>query len=243
MTPRSAVDTPPRAIPPGGAKDRLLAAARGLVERGGSAEFTVGTICELAGLSRATFYAHFATRDDVVHAMFLEEAAKVIGGSTGLAEDHPEFGELCVEAIVTGLDTIRTNEILRVLFSGERASTTSRMASTSQAFLTMAYDFWEPLVRAAQARGEVRASLDPDAVVRWLLRIFLSYLEEDQSSATPPDMIRQEVSTFLLPAFLTRAPDGAGCSHPDANHALGEVVAQTELLRTRLDNIRQQLRP
>lgn len=223
------------------AKERLLAAARTLVERDGVDDLTVGPICELTGLSRATFYVHFSTRDDLIQTLFLEEAAKVISGSSDLASEHPAFGELCVEAIVTGLETIRSNAVLRALFSSERASATSRLASTSQAFLALAYDFWEPLVRDAQRRGEVRAGLEPSAVVRWLLRIFLSYLEEDPGS-TAPDVMREELRMFLLPAFVHRQPREAGAIDPETDRVLDQLTEQSDQLRAALDALRQQLR-
>jgi AcrR family transcriptional regulator len=242
MAPRVAADVRPGSVRAGGARERLVTAARALVEAEGLTGLTVGSICEQAGLSRATFYVHFATRDDVLLTLFLEEAAVVIGGSGAIVTEHADFGELCVEALVSGLDTIRASPVLRVLFSDEQASVATRMASTSQAFLAMAYDFWEPVVIAAQERGEVRAGLDASAVVRWFLRVFLSYLEEDPAAQTPADEMRQEVRTFLLPAFLTRPAAGNGAADPEADHLLDQLAAHADLLRVGVDALRAQIR-
>ena len=240
MSPRAAAEEQIVDARPG-SRSRLLDAGRALVESDGVAALTVGSICDRAQLSRATFYVHFSNRDAVLLTLFLEEAAAVIGASSALATEYPQFGELCVEAFVQGVDRIRANSMLRILFADEGASVTARLASTSQAFLAMAHEFWEPLVVAAQARGEVRAGLEADAVVGWLIRVFMSYLEEPEASSTPSDVRRREIQTFLLPAFLARQETNAGTGDLEAEHLLDQLAVQNDLIRSKLDALREHL--
>ena len=223
----------------GRARERLVAAARAQLEQTGFQGLTVGAICAEADLSRATFYLHFATRDDVLLAVFLEEALAVITDAADVAARYDHFGELLVETLLHGMATIRENRWLRVLFSDESASVTARLASNSDAFAEMASAFWAPLVKEAQARGEVRAGLDPDAVLRWLLRVFLTYLEPSEGER-PFDEIRAELETFLLPAFLAPGSgERPGGPRPETDQLLRTVEQNTDMLNDAVADLRR----
>jgi len=225
----------------GTARARLVAATRELIEADGISGLTVGAICDRAGLSRATFYVHFASRDEALLSVFLEEAEAVIDRSRAVAARYDEFGEMCVETMLHGMQLIRSNAALRRLFAAERASWTAQLASSSAAFLAMAHEFWEPLVADAQARGEVRPELELDAVLRWQLRILLTYLEEDPDATQSPEETREELRTFLLPALLARAPvKGRGARGPKAEQLL-RLEDQAGQLHASIVDLRRQV--
>ena len=221
------------------ARERLVLAARSQIKKRGVGDLTVAKVCEAAGLSRATFYLHFASRDEVLLAVFLEEAAAVLADAAEVAAAHDNFGDLCVETVLHGLGTIRTNPWLGMMFADERASVTARLATTSEAFLEMALAFWAPLVDEAMARGEVRPGLDVAAAVRWLLRVFLSYLENDDIAVQGVDAVRRELRSFLLPSFLVPAGVSPGAPAPETDNLVGQVERTAEELRVAVTELRR----
>src|SRR2546421_11598128 len=91
--PRAAPSAAPPAKRTGRARQRLIDATRRQLERTGFDGLTVANICADAKLSRATFYLHFPTRDDVLLAVFLEEAVAVITDAAAVAARYDRFGE------------------------------------------------------------------------------------------------------------------------------------------------------
>ncbi len=61
----------------------LVGAAKGLASARGSADFTVSEVAERAGVSLRTFYRQFSTKEDLLVALFEEEARR---GADLLAE-------------------------------------------------------------------------------------------------------------------------------------------------------------
>ncbi|NAZ77487.1 TetR family transcriptional regulator [Kineococcus sp. T13] len=57
---------------------RLLAAARDVLAEQGLARSSVEGVCERAGFTRGAFYSNFATMDDVVAALFAQQAEALI---------------------------------------------------------------------------------------------------------------------------------------------------------------------
>ncbi|MCI2239585.1 TetR/AcrR family transcriptional regulator [Paenibacillus sp. TRM 82003] len=95
----------PRQAPPEGprttrrreqTRTRLLAAALDLLAEQGLARTSVEGVCERAGFTRGAFYSNFASTDEVVAALFAQQAARVLehvrshlpgtGGTTGLPD-------------------------------------------------------------------------------------------------------------------------------------------------------------
>lgn len=51
---------------------RLLAAARELILAGGESRISASSVAKAAGVAGATFYEHFANRDDLLHALSVQ---------------------------------------------------------------------------------------------------------------------------------------------------------------------------
>jgi AcrR family transcriptional regulator len=67
--------SPPERLAADARRDALLDIARTLVEEGGPAEVTMGTVADRAEVTRALVYKHFANRDDILGALYRREAA------------------------------------------------------------------------------------------------------------------------------------------------------------------------
>jgi AcrR family transcriptional regulator len=73
-------------------RDRLLQAAAEVFARSGYAEASAEAISREAGMSKATFYEHFANKEEAILALFDEAAALALGRmaeSAAAAADEP----------------------------------------------------------------------------------------------------------------------------------------------------------
>ena len=74
-------------------RTRLLEAAAEVFARSGYAEASAEAISREAGMSKATFYEHFANKEEAILALFDEAAEVVLGrmaGAAGAATEDPE---------------------------------------------------------------------------------------------------------------------------------------------------------
>lgn len=229
-----------RAVPDGAStRERLVAAARELIVRDGLSKLTVGNICDAANVSRATFYLHFANRNDVVGALVVEEAAVLRSSLEKKAKRYNNFAELCVEMMLESLHAVERNHIVYGLLNDDRASRAARLATTSAAFDEVAMDLWEPLLRDAQQRGEARAGLGATEVVHWFRRIFLSYLEAAEGHRPTDDAIRRELETFLLPAMLSDETSRAYATDHALKSLVGTIASHSADLAGAVDELRR----
>jgi AcrR family transcriptional regulator len=73
--PRSATGAPPpERLDAGARREALLDVAQTLVEEGGSALVSMGTVAERAEVTRALVYKHFANKEDILAALYRREA-------------------------------------------------------------------------------------------------------------------------------------------------------------------------
>ena len=102
---------------PGSPKARrrrdILQAARDLIAERGGPSFTVAELAERAGVSRRTVFNHFASVDDVISEIALEEIAGLLdkidfgfGDTTGIDDAAIVFGQLAAAFSVVDLPTV-----------------------------------------------------------------------------------------------------------------------------------------
>jgi AcrR family transcriptional regulator len=228
-------------VAPDGAstRERLVAAARELILRDGLSKLTVGNICDAANVSRATFYLHFANRNDVVSALVVEEAAELRSFLEKKARRYTSFAELCVEMMLESLHAVEGNQVVYSLLNDDRGSRAARLATTSAAFDEVAMGLWEPLLRDAQRSGEARAGLEPTEVVHWFRRIFLSYLEAAEGHRPTDDAMRRELETFLLPAMLSEETSRAYATDHPLKSLVDTIASRSADLAGAVDELRR----
>jgi AcrR family transcriptional regulator len=137
---------------------------------------TVAEIAGLAGVTKATFYLHFARKEDILHEMARE---------TALAFDEDAEVLLRKQLPTTQLlDRLHSSLATRIQ-STERAAVVRSMAETRrQALLvhlpsTHSFDrTYAHVLRYAQTRGDLPAAMDVDEVSRVLQAIVMDTMEE-----------------------------------------------------------------
>lgn len=164
---------------------RLVDAARVLANERGTAEFTVAEVAVRAGVGLRSFYRHFGSRDELLLALFEEEArhgaellrSALVGVPEPLERLHRYVVGLC-DLLVTGsgYSSLLVREYLRV---GEQRPQELRGA------LAPFVGFLEAELGAAADAGAIRPVDHHDAVV--LFTTILAHVHARVLLSTPQE--------------------------------------------------------
>lgn len=99
-----------RAAPSGNARDRLVEAAFAQFAAHGFESTTVDDIAEQAGVSRRTFFRHFATKEDVVFPDH-DAIRAVVAADLERRRDEPPLSAVCAAVSLVLADYVRNGEV------------------------------------------------------------------------------------------------------------------------------------
>jgi AcrR family transcriptional regulator len=151
---------------------KIIAAARSCIAAQGFHAATTARISAAAGVSEASLFQYFATKDALIAAI-AEDSLKRDLVLVGMLTDHPDFFD-GLEAVMNGflsdeaaLDNLRVSA---EIFT-EALRNRVLQASIARGENEIASELRE-IVRLAQQRGQVRRDRDPAAVASLILCIF-----------------------------------------------------------------------
>ena len=109
---------------------RLFAAAAAVFARVGYADATAEAIAREAGMSKATFYEHFANKEECILALFDEAAAQVTRAMAAAGQDHTHasYDEHVAAGVQAFLDTLAAHRsaaqtlLVEIIGAGPRAA-------------------------------------------------------------------------------------------------------------------------
>jgi AcrR family transcriptional regulator len=156
-------------------EERIVEAALRCASRVGLRRFSMADVASAAGLSRGTVYNHFGDRRRLLDAVLAGLADQFVAASRADVVRRRTLAGQVGEAAVfihrhTGdrryaiADPGAEDHLLAVLLS-------MRAEPLLEAWVA----FWEPLLDAAEARGEVRAGLDRRQAGEWIVRSLVTF--------------------------------------------------------------------
>ena len=173
---------------------RLLAAASEVIETSGEASLRVQEIVEIAGVQAPVLYRHFGNREGLVQsahlARFIRELAdegemfSILAGQADSKEEFRAHFDTLVHAAAHPSRRERRRTRLEVLGSAMSRPELSELISRVQA---STYSKVVDTSASAQARGWVRADVEPVSFVSWAssAMLGLSAVEHYGASANP----------------------------------------------------------
>jgi AcrR family transcriptional regulator len=136
-------------------KHRLFEAAAAVFSRSGYAEASAEAISRQAGMSKATFYEHFANKEECLIALFEHASSKLLdallAASRGADRDYEERHRAGLRAI---LEAVESNPTMAQAILVETVGAGPRVAELRDAALNdIAQVMYELTVRAAELTG------------------------------------------------------------------------------------------
>ncbi len=183
---------------------RLVESARDLVWDAGGPTFTVNQVVAAAGTSLKSFYLCFAGKDELLVALFEDDARRGADALTSMVDVEGEPLER-LRVVVVGLFRFLTVEG-RLPYAAALVREHLRLAESHpdqlRGVLHPFVGVFEDAVAAAQATGAVRAG-DPRRDARTLFHLVLSHLHAliCHQIEEPPTEVAEELWAFCSAAL------------------------------------------
>jgi AcrR family transcriptional regulator len=156
----------PKPNDPDATRQAIVVSAHGMMARFGSKRMTIEDVARAAGLSRPTIYAYFEDKQALIDAVLMWNGHLIREELQRRFEQAPTFADKVTVAAKFGA------EERSALRYGEQQPDDLALLLTTQGepWIRRATSFWEPIVREAQAAGEIRPDLPPRATANWVAR-------------------------------------------------------------------------
>jgi AcrR family transcriptional regulator len=153
------------------ARQQILAAAERVIQRYDVSKTTMDDIGKEAGVSRPTVYRYFGDRDALLRALIERRSRMLFERARTFILSHDTFAEQIVEGLVYLVDHGRKDPIVRLLVSPEHMELAMPLVGGSNLATELTAEMWEPILRRAIERGEIRKTLNdnvkPSRGPRW----------------------------------------------------------------------------
>ena len=191
-------------------REAVLDAAQSCLQRFGLAKTTVEDVAQAAGLSRATVYRQFGSRDALLLAVAARDAERVASQAELYLQGFEDVGSWIVEGILFCLRELPKRPLLSQFLTPQELGTASRMLLTSERMLAIGSEILRPMFEPARREGLLHRDLELDALMEWVLRILMSYLAVPGPPGRSEAELRQLLHSMLLPAVLVNGGRAIG---------------------------------
>ncbi|WP_278262650.1 TetR/AcrR family transcriptional regulator [Nocardia sp. AG03] len=158
---------------PGSDGEKLLDSALSAFLDFGIKRTSMGEIARRAGISPATLYRRFESKNDLVEAVGVREAQRYVAEIDERVRAVTEPGDQLVEIFVAFVTTIAGNELLRRLLGTEPEMILPRLTTDAGPILAVGRAYLAEKLRELQA-DMPELTFDPDLVAEVLARLALS---------------------------------------------------------------------
>ena len=176
-----------------GAEEQILDAAVEAATVHGIERMVVADVAKRAGLSRATVYNHFATKDELVAAAVRREATTLIDAVVAASSEEEDLREALRVAVMTTLRLARQHPLLDRVVRAEPERLVPLLTTEDALILPVLRAPVEAVV-AARFPGidPVAGRRFADVIVRLLVSYSLSAPDD------PPEVVAAVVSGLLI---------------------------------------------
>ncbi|MFE3543123.1 TetR/AcrR family transcriptional regulator [Nocardia sp. NPDC059177] len=178
------------------AVDRILTAARAVIERSGAA-FTMAEIARELGVTRQTVYRYFPNADALITATALAETGRFLDVLAAELDRITDPAEAVVEGIAYTLETLPEDRYLSLLLMPGRASAFPAEV-TSDTALALGRSILERFAVDWDQAGITGSRLDE--LVEHMLRVVASFVLDPGRPPRRGTELRAYLTTWVAPA-------------------------------------------
>jgi AcrR family transcriptional regulator len=161
----------------------------------------VEDIAKEAGFARPNVYRYYPSKDAIVLGVVVTQIRL---HHARLSRRLPLAGpaaEIVVPALVSGIVESGKDFYATGLVRPESANATAGHLATAPEVQVAVAEYWEPVLKYARDRGELRPEVDLADAVRWITFVQFGYLAIPE--LTPdPDQLDRDLRMFVVPALL-----------------------------------------
>jgi AcrR family transcriptional regulator len=153
------------------------------------------------GIARPNLYRYYPTKDLLVQQVLLEEVRVVHRSRLERLVLKGPVGPILVEAIVSGFEEARQDEVLSSMMASDAVPCTAAQMGASRAFQAVEAEFWGPLLEYGRERNEIRDELINSDIVRWVSFVQFLFFERSEFFHSV-DSVRHYSKHFVVPSLI-----------------------------------------
>lgn len=188
---------------------RILAAAARCMTRWSVSKTTMADVAAEAGMSRATLYRQFATRDDLLAGLVEHEFAVFFGDLAAFIDGSADLEALLVDGLIHANRALAGHELYQRVMATEPHLVLPYLMMASTGIRALIVEYLRPWVLD---RTDTRSGDDlpeVDAVLDYLSRMVLSFIESpggwDFDDRAAAELLVK--SRFIAPLHSVRATE------------------------------------
>lgn len=182
-------------------QERIVLAAMACFERWGVPRTRMEDIAREAGIARTVLYRHFASKEALQQAVMVRHIERRAAELHRAVPRRGPAGPLILRALLAGITEPPGDRVSDAVLGAEAVHDTAALVGTSPAIAEAMHTYWEPYLRHAEERGELRAGVTVDDAVRWLTMIVF-YVLTLPEVAPAPDELEHHLRTFVVDAIV-----------------------------------------
>jgi AcrR family transcriptional regulator len=183
-------------------RETILSAAEACFERFGLAKTTMDDVAAAAQLSRATVYRYFSDRESLILAAVRRRAALNVDRVRAEVRSWSTFAGRLEEGIIRDTRRGRRDPIIRALIAGSDVALATRLLSATGLGYELTRELWEPVLRDAQAAGEMRHDIDLADLCSWISKLEIMFVSQPGDDDVVLDEARRMLRSFMVPAVV-----------------------------------------
>ena len=154
-----------------------------------------------AGVSRATVYRYFPSREAIVSGVILRATERYLDRVRERIASRPDLGSAIVDFVTITVRAATRESAIGLLFgSDDDLAGVGLAETTSVALFELVTEFLRPIFTTH--RDELRAGVSVDDAAEWILRTILSLLTVRGPRRRSSEGLKAFLHRFLLPALL-----------------------------------------
>ncbi len=185
--------------------ERIIVAAMECFERWGVPRTRMEDIASEAGIARTVLYRHFASKDALQQAVMVRHIERRATELHARVPRRGPAGPLILRALLAGITEPSGDRVSESVLGVEVVHDTAALVAQSPAIAAAMHAYWEPYLRHAEGRGELRAGVTVDDAVRWLTMIVFYFLTLPEV-APPAGRLEHDLRTFVVDAIVSPPP-------------------------------------
>lgn len=182
-------------------RQRIVEAATACFERWGVSRTRMEDIAKDAGIPRPALYRYFPSKDALQLAVMVAHIRRRAAELHAQVPRKGPAGPLILRALLAGIIEPSGDRVSESVLGTDVVHATARLVGESGVIFDAMTEYWEPYLRHADERGELRPGVTIDSAVRWLTMMVFYFLTLPEVAPSPA-RIEADLQTFVVDAII-----------------------------------------
>jgi AcrR family transcriptional regulator len=178
-----------------------VAAAARCITRSGTGRISMDDVADEAGVSRATVYRYYRTREDLIQGLMLSRLDAAMDLVIRSLQEPANAARSIPELVLVSIGLVHGDAVNEALFSPD-SRTLATVEMRTDPIAEGVYRHIEPLLRRWQADGQLSADLDLRMTARWLNTVSVMLMTPPWLEMAVADK-RAFLDRYVVPPLLT----------------------------------------